>query len=99
MSADFFMTFLLLLCEATLCSLFTRPKPIRAKGLECKHNKRLCRTASMMRLARLVFGCASSFQTGSDRQRGLNRGGYREWADSERRGREGEARWIGVQRG
>ena len=28
--------------------------------------------------ARLVFGCASSFQTGSDRQRGLNRGGYRD---------------------
>jgi hypothetical protein len=50
-------------------------------------------------LAWLLFGSASSFETGSDRQKGLNRGGYRDVGEL-RRGRFGKsASWIGVQRG
>jgi len=45
--------------------------------------------ASLMRLERLVFGCASSFQTGSDRQGATNRGSDRDVGEQRRGWREG----------
>jgi hypothetical protein len=65
-SADFFMTFSFVVRPPNAASCET--KPFRADGLECKRNKRLRPARGTTRLAGLLFGCASSFETGSDRQ-------------------------------